>query len=124
MFDLSNPYVRLVLGFCGVSVVTAIGFYIISRIRAQSLQQEPTPEVMLQNFREMHTEGVLDDTEFRTIRKQLSERVVRETVRSVVPLGLAQESHARGTKVHESLDEDSAADETRIANESLVETRI
>ncbi len=75
-FFTFSPIIHITLGFAVVGIITATGFYVLSRIRASSLQKEPPPVEFLQKFREMNSEGGLDDDEFRIIKRQLSEKVI------------------------------------------------
>lgn len=79
MLDIQlSPIVQVTLGAAFVAVVTAIGLYVLGRIRASSLQKEPPTIELLQNFRELHSQGVLDDDEYRQIKRQLSEKAVAQ----------------------------------------------
>jgi uncharacterized membrane protein len=51
---------------------------VIRKIRAETLQKEPTASELLSKFRECHRRGELSDTEFRTIKTTLAERLQQE----------------------------------------------
>lgn len=74
---------------------------------------------MLLNFRELHREGVLDDDEFRTIRKQLSQQVVHNALVHAVPLGLTDTGLP---PTDTPFDSGVATGETRSAGDYKVET--
>jgi uncharacterized membrane protein len=54
------------------AVLVAVLMYILGKIRGQSAQQEPTASEMISKFRELHSQGVLSDAEFREIKSRLA----------------------------------------------------
>ena len=58
--------------------LVAIAFYVIGKIRAEAVQQEPGASELLSKFRDLHSQGDLDETEFRTIRTTLAARLQDE----------------------------------------------
>jgi uncharacterized membrane protein len=75
---LSLELEELVVLLAILAIMIAIAAYIISKIRAKSIQHEPTASELLTKFRELHGRGVLTDTEFRTIKTALSEELKNE----------------------------------------------
>ncbi len=69
---------QLVLGVAVLAILVAIGVYWTGKIRAKAVQKEPTASELLTKFREMHSQGVLSDEEFRTIKTTLTERLQTE----------------------------------------------
>ena len=69
---------QLVVGTAALAILVAIGIYVAEKIRAKTLQQEPSASELLTKFREMHSRGVLSDEEFRTIKTTLTERLQTE----------------------------------------------
>jgi len=69
---------QLVLGGAALAILLAIGIYGAGRIRTESVQKEPLASELLTKFREMHSQGVLSDEEFRTIKTALTERLQTE----------------------------------------------
>jgi hypothetical protein len=64
-------------------IIVLVGYLFLSKLRRISLQKERNELDLLQIFREMKSEGVLDGGEFRTIcdrldNKQLPNRVEEE----------------------------------------------
>jgi uncharacterized membrane protein len=55
-----------------LAVLVWIGSYLAGKLRSKALQQEPTPGESLIKFRELHSQGVLSDAEFRTIKTTLT----------------------------------------------------
>jgi hypothetical protein len=68
----------LVVWFAILAIMIAIAAYVISKIRAETLQREPPASELLSKFREMHSRGVLTDAEFRTIKTALAEQLQKE----------------------------------------------
>ncbi len=62
----------------GLAILIAIGYYVCSKIRANTLQSEPTAHELLAKFDELHSQGELSDEEFRTIKTTLSEKLDME----------------------------------------------
>ncbi len=69
---------RLVISLALLAILVAVAAYVISKIRAKTLQREPPASELLSKFREMHSRGVLTDAEFRTIKTALAERLQNE----------------------------------------------
>ncbi len=69
---------QLVVGVAALAILVAIGIYLAGKIRAKTVQQEPSASELLTKFREMHGRGVLSDEEFRTIKTTLTERLQTE----------------------------------------------
>jgi uncharacterized membrane protein len=69
---------QLVLGVAALAILVAIAIYLAEKIRAKTVQKEPTASELLTKFREMHYRGVLSDEEFRTIKTKLTERLQTE----------------------------------------------
>lgn len=69
---------RLIVSFAILASMIAIAAYVISKIRAKTLQREPTASELLSKFREMHSRGVLTDAEFRTIKTALAVQLQKE----------------------------------------------
>jgi len=61
-----------------LAIMIAIAAYVISQIRAKTLQREPQASELLSKFREMHSRGVLTDAEFRTIKTALAAQLQKE----------------------------------------------
>ncbi len=70
-----STIIQLILGCTGIAILTAIGFYLSSVLRAHSLQREPKTEEHLDYFRELSSQGELTEREFRIIKKQLSSQI-------------------------------------------------
>jgi len=61
-----------------VILMGAVAFRVIKKIRADSVQQEPTASELIAKFREMHSQGELSDAEFRTIKTTLAVKLQEE----------------------------------------------
>jgi len=73
-----DPWVKVVLWGTLLAIASAVMAYVIGKIRAEPTQQEPDASEMMSKFRELHTEGELSDSEFRTIKTTLAERLQEE----------------------------------------------
>jgi hypothetical protein len=69
---------QLVIGVAILAILIAIGAYVVGKLRSQAVQKEPPTSELLTKFREMHSEGVLSDEEFRTIKTTLRDRLQNE----------------------------------------------
>ena len=63
---------QLVFWLAGSAILVAVLMYVLGKIRGQSAQQEPTASEMISKFRELHSQGVLSDAEFREIKSRLA----------------------------------------------------
>jgi hypothetical protein len=75
---LNCPEAELVIGLAVIAAMVAVGVYVSKKIRAESVQQEPTASDLLSKFRDLHSQGDLSDLEFRTIRTTLAARLTEE----------------------------------------------
>jgi uncharacterized membrane protein len=69
---------ELILWVTVLAVLIAVAYYLLRKIRAKTVQQEPEASELLSKFRELHSEGELSDEEFRTIKTTLSAKLRRE----------------------------------------------
>jgi len=70
--------IELALWIALVLAIAGAGVFVIGKIRAKAIQQEPTAGTLLAKFREMHSQGVLSDAEFRTIKTALTVQLQQE----------------------------------------------
>ena len=63
---------QLVIWVAILSVAAAVAAYVIGKVRAKPVQQEPTASELISKFRELHSRGDLNDAEFRTIKTTLA----------------------------------------------------
>jgi uncharacterized membrane protein len=75
---LDIPGSELVGWVALLAILVAIAYYVIGKIRAESVQQEPEASELLSKFRDLHSQGDLSETEFRTIRTTLAARLQDE----------------------------------------------
>lgn len=68
----------LIVWFAVLAVLVSIAAYLLSKIRAKTLQHEPTASELLSKFRDLHSEGKLSEEEFRTIKTTLAEQLQNE----------------------------------------------
>ena len=75
---LGIPGADLVVRLAVLAILVAIAYYVIGKIRAESVQQEPGASELLSKFRDLHSQGDLSETEFRTIKTTLAARLQDE----------------------------------------------
>ena len=68
----------LVVSLALLAILIAIVTYLISKIRAKTLQREPPACELLSKFSELHSRGELTDAEFRTIKTTLTLQLQKE----------------------------------------------
>ena len=61
-----------------LAVVIAVAAYVVSTIRAKTLQREPPASELLSKFRELHSQGGLTDAEYRTIKTTLAAQLQKQ----------------------------------------------
>ena len=66
---------QLVLWIAVGAILVAVAMYVLGKIRGQTAQQEPAASELMSKFRELHSQGVLSDAEFRTIKSRLAARL-------------------------------------------------
>ncbi|MCH8923035.1 MAG: SHOCT domain-containing protein [Planctomycetes bacterium] len=75
---LDSNVARLVILLTVVGMLSAVGWYIVSKFRGGAGQEQPTASEMLTNLQEMRQQGDVTEEEFRTIKRQLSARLKAE----------------------------------------------
>jgi len=68
----------IVLWVAILAILVTIGWYIIGKIRPKSVQKERPANDWLAKCRELHSQGVLSDGEFRTIKTNLAKQLQDE----------------------------------------------
>lgn len=76
---LTTPTARLVLWVAVLLVMMALGYYVVRRFRDRIGHDQQTASELLTNFREIHHEGDISDTEFRTIKTVMGQQLQEET---------------------------------------------
>lgn len=75
---LQSPVARTVVLFTVLIVLIVVGIYVILRVRESMRETGPTSSELITKFREMHSQGNLNDEEFREIKSTLGERLKQE----------------------------------------------
>ena len=75
---LTTPTAKTVLWVAVLMVVLAMGYYLVRRFRDRTGDDRQTASELLTNFREMHHEGDISETEFRTIKTVLGQKLQEE----------------------------------------------
>lgn len=69
---------ELILWLAVLLILVAVAWYVIAKIRPKPAQKERTAGQWLIKCREMHSQGVLSDEEFRTIKTNLASQLQDE----------------------------------------------
>ena len=75
---MQSPEARWVIWFAISTVLVVVGIYLVKRVREAFAESGPTTSDHMTKFREMHSEGDLSNTEFRTIKGTLAKRLHEE----------------------------------------------
>ncbi len=75
---LTTPIATAVLWISVLLVMLAVGYYLVRRFRDRIDDDRQTASDLLTNFREMHQEGDISETEFRTIKTVLGRKLQDE----------------------------------------------
>lgn len=75
---LSTPTAKAVLWVAVLLVMLTVGYYLLRRFRDRIDDDRQTASDLLTNFREMHHEGDISATEFRTIKTVLGQKLQEE----------------------------------------------
>lgn len=73
--ELFERLLGLVPGAIILGILIIVGVYVVRKIRAETIQKDSSDTQMLIKLQEMRARGELDETEFRTIKTQLVERM-------------------------------------------------
>lgn len=69
-------YVQIAVAFMAIAIVTALGFYLVRKLRDRVLKEEPLTGSELKDFEEIHSQGDISPEEFRTIKTALAARMI------------------------------------------------
>jgi uncharacterized membrane protein len=75
---LTTTTAKAVLWVAVLMVMLAVGYYLVRRFRDRIDDDRQTASDLLTNFREMHHEGDISETEFRTIKTVLGRKLQEE----------------------------------------------
>ncbi len=75
---LTTPTAKAVLWVAVLLIMLAVGYYLVRRFRDRADDDRQTASELLTNFREMHQEGDISETEFRTIKTVLGQKLQEE----------------------------------------------
>ena len=74
MPDWVQHLLELAVWGIALAALAALAAYVVGKLRAEKEKEEPTAGELLAKFRELHSQGVLSDAEYRTIKTSLSTR--------------------------------------------------
>ena len=76
---MNDQHVIELLVWLGVLALFAgVAACVLWKIRVKSAQQEPSTHDLVSKFQELHSQGKLSETEFRTIKTTLAARWLQE----------------------------------------------
>ncbi len=75
---LTTTTAKAVLWVAVLMVMLTVGYYMLRRFRDRIDDDRQTASDLLTNFREMHHEGDISETEFRTIKTVLGRKLQEE----------------------------------------------
>ena len=75
---LSTTPAQVVIWSTVLLILLVLAYYVVQKFRDPAGQDESEPSEMLTNFREMHHQGDIDESEFRNIRTSLGSRLQDE----------------------------------------------
>ncbi len=73
-----DSIVQLVIWLAVFSALVAVAAYVVMRMRAEAVQNEPVASELLSKFRDIRGQGDLSEEEFRTIKTTLTEQLQDE----------------------------------------------
>ena len=76
-FLLSGP-AQAVIWMAALVLIAAIAYYVVGSLRGRDDEDHLTANQLLTNFRELHHQGDIDDSEFRTIKTVLGAELQQE----------------------------------------------
>lgn len=71
MEDWVQHLLELAVWGIALGALAALAVYVVGKLRAEKEKEEPTAGELLSKFRELHSQGVLSDAEYRTIKTSL-----------------------------------------------------
>jgi hypothetical protein len=73
-----EAFVRIALLFAAIAALAGLGALVVSKFRGSTKDEERPASEMLSNFRNLHEQGELSETEFRNIKTLLSDKIQEE----------------------------------------------
>ena len=70
--------VEAALLFAAIAALAGLGALVVSKFRGSTKDEERPASQMLSNFRNLHEQGELSETEFRNIKTLLSDKIQEE----------------------------------------------
>ena len=75
---LQSTPAQLVIGLTALAVLTVTGAFIVQKFRDRNDNDRLDANQLLTNFRDLHDEGDISETEFRNIRTVLGDQLSQE----------------------------------------------
>ncbi len=75
---LFTTQAQAVMMLAALAILSTIGYYVVRRFRGQTGDDQTTANDLLTNFRELREQGDISETEYRTIKTMLGERLQDE----------------------------------------------
>lgn len=75
----ATPTMQVVIGLLILCVLIALGFYLVSNYRDSAARDRPEEFDREAFLREIHREGDISDSEYRTIQSAMDGKITRES---------------------------------------------
>lgn len=72
----------LTLWLAGLAILTAVGVYVVGKLRGTYRESDLEPSKLITNFRELHSQGQLSDEEYRNIKSKLATQMQEQLEKS------------------------------------------
>jgi len=75
---LQTSGAQAIVWFALLALLITIGVYVIAKVRGEATDERQVTSELLTDFEELHDQGELSDTEYRTIKSNLSARLQQQ----------------------------------------------
>ena len=76
--EQQSGLLRVLIWASVVLAVSILAYFIVGKLRGREDAGQPQASELLSNFRELHSQGKLDEQEYRTIKTLLAARLQNE----------------------------------------------
>jgi uncharacterized membrane protein len=79
MFEfLQSSGAQAIVWFALLALLIVIGVYLVNKVRGDATDDRQVTSELMTDFEELHDQGELSDTEYRTIKSNLSARLQQQ----------------------------------------------
>lgn len=72
---LLTTQAQLVMMLAALAILVVIGYFVVRSFRDNADKNQFTPSDLITNFREMHHQGDISESEYRTIKTMLADKL-------------------------------------------------